>query len=82
MRYYSIVTVVSSKEQLLCPILTLLLWYLCVWRDPGLFLRDFPFFPLSLDGKFLRKLQMRASEPSYLLASHRDFYVPVSEGTV
>ncbi|XP_044298940.1 E3 ubiquitin-protein ligase TRIM56-like [Varanus komodoensis] len=37
---------------------------------------------LTLDGAFLRKLQMRGSETSYALASYRDSYVAVSEGTL
>ncbi|XP_062996322.1 E3 ubiquitin-protein ligase TRIM56-like isoform X2 [Elgaria multicarinata webbii] len=39
-------------------------------------------FFLTLDGLFLRKLQMRGSETSYALTSYRDFYVAVSEGTL
>ncbi|XP_053105390.1 E3 ubiquitin-protein ligase TRIM56-like [Hemicordylus capensis] len=39
-------------------------------------------FFLTLDGQFLRKLQMRGSESSYPLTSYRDSYVAVSEGTL
>nr|XP_060629267.1 E3 ubiquitin-protein ligase TRIM56-like isoform X1 [Anolis sagrei ordinatus] len=39
-------------------------------------------FFLTLDGLFLRRLQMRGSESSYALASYQDSYVAVSEGTL
>ncbi|XP_061488609.1 E3 ubiquitin-protein ligase TRIM56-like [Rhineura floridana] len=39
-------------------------------------------FFLTLDGWFIHKLQMRGSESSYPLASYRDSYVAVSEGTL
>nr|XP_056700154.1 E3 ubiquitin-protein ligase TRIM56-like [Euleptes europaea] len=39
-------------------------------------------FFLTLEGVFLRKLQMRGSESSYALASYQSSYVAVSEGTL
>lgn len=39
-------------------------------------------FFLTLEGVFLRKLQMRGSESCYALASYQNSYVAVSEGTL
>ncbi|XP_077190241.1 E3 ubiquitin-protein ligase TRIM56-like [Paroedura picta] len=39
-------------------------------------------FFFTLQGMFLRKLQMRGSESSYALASYQSSYVAVSEGTL
>lgn len=43
---------------------------------------DTHLFFLTLEGVFLRKLQMRGSESSYALASYQSSYVAVSEGTL
>uniref|UniRef100_A0A8D0KK15 RING-type E3 ubiquitin transferase n=1 Tax=Salvator merianae TaxID=96440 RepID=A0A8D0KK15_SALMN len=72
----------SGQFQAVVPLLSSNFCGMCVCGETLACSSETHLFFFTLEGQFLRKLQVRGSESSYPLASYRDSYVAVSEGTL